>query len=197
MSPRGRKTPILVVAVAAMVLFMADWGAERAGGSTVPGGPLDEIAHALTVALALWALAWRVPKAFWIGALAASVLIDADHIPDRLGAHWLTVGTPRPYTHSLMTMVCVLGVAAIWRRGRPAMLGVLFGLALHFWRDLSEPGTGVALLWPFSDHSVSTSHASYLILMVVVIAVAALRTPEVGRLYRSLARRRLPRSELT
>ena len=56
MSLRGRKTPILVVAVAAMVLFMADWGAERAGGSTFPGGPLDEIAHALTVALALWAV---------------------------------------------------------------------------------------------------------------------------------------------
>ena len=72
------------------------------------------------------------------------------------------------------------------------MLGVLFGLALHFWRDLSEPGTGVALLWPFSDHSFSTSHASYLILMAMVVAVAALRTPEVGRLYRRLARRRLP-----
>jgi membrane-bound metal-dependent hydrolase YbcI (DUF457 family) len=197
MSLRGSKTPIFVVAIAAVLLFLADRGAEQAGGSTFPGGPLDEIAHALTAALALWALGWRLPKAFWIGALAASVLIDADHIPDRLGAHRLTAGTPRPYTHSLLTLVCVVAIAAIWRRGRPAMLGVLFGLVLHFWRDLSEPGTGVALLWPFSDHSFNTSHASYLIIMAAVVTVAVLRTPEVGHLYRRLARRRLPSSELT
>jgi hypothetical protein len=193
----GRKTPVIVVAIATAILFLADWAAERAGSSTFPGGPLDETAHFLTVVLALWALGWSVRKPFWIGAVTASVLIDVDHIPDRLGAHWLTAGTPRPYTHSLIVMVGVLVIAAAWRRGRSALLGVLFGLTLHFWRDLSEPGTGVPLLWPFSDHGFGSSHALYLILVGLMAVAATLRTPEVSRFRRRRSGRGVASPEAT
>lgn len=49
------------------------------------------------------------------------------------------------------------------------------GLALHFWRDLSEPGSGVALLWPFSYRSFSLPHAEYALVMVVATSVCAYR----------------------
>lgn len=83
---------------ATLGLVAADWGSQLAGSSTVPGGPLDETAHFLTMLLVLWALGKRVPGRLWLPALIASVAIDADHIPDRLGFDFLTAGTPRPYT---------------------------------------------------------------------------------------------------
>ncbi len=42
---------------------------------------------------------------------------------------------------------------------------------LHFLRDLAEGnGSGVSLLWPFSDHAFSYSHTTYLALMACVVA---------------------------
>lgn len=32
-----------------------------------------------------------------------------------------------------------------WRRRRDVLLGVALGLAIHFWRDLAEPGSHVEL----------------------------------------------------
>jgi inner membrane protein len=110
-----------------------------------------------------------------MGALAASVAIDVDHVPGELGAGWLTAGTPRPYTHSLLTVALVLVAALAWRRRRVLMLGVAFGLALHLWRDMSETGNGVALFWPFSYRSVRLSHAGYLAVMALVVALGAHR----------------------
>ena len=69
----------------------------------------------------------------------------------------------------------VLVVAALWRSRRDVLLGIAIGLAIHFWRDMSEADAGVALLWPFSDHSFTLSHAGYLIVMGVFAAAAALR----------------------
>jgi membrane-bound metal-dependent hydrolase YbcI (DUF457 family) len=69
----------------------------------------------------------------------------------------------------------VLGAAALWRSRRDVMLGIALGLAIHFWRDMSEADAGVALLWPWSDHSFTLSHAGYLVVMALFCAVAALR----------------------
>ncbi len=164
------------VAIAALVLVAADWGAEMAGGSTFPGGPLDETAHLLTTLLVLWAIGGRACERFLIPALIASVAIDVDHIPQRLGSDWLTAGTPRPYTHSLLTIAIVLLAALLWRRRRDVMLGIAIGLALHFWRDLAEPESGVALFWPFSNHSVTIPHSSYVLVMAAVVATATYRS---------------------
>ena len=51
-------------------------------------------------------------------ALISSVAIDLDHIPGRLSVGWLTAGTPRPYTHSLLTIAVVLVSAWVLRRRR-------------------------------------------------------------------------------
>lgn len=140
-----------------------------------PGGPLDETAHLLTTLLALWAIGPNPSRRFMASALVASVAIDLDHVPGELGADWLTAGTPRPYTHSLLTLAAVLGAALAWRRRRELLLGVALGLALHLWRDTSETGNGVSLLWPFSYSAVRLSHAGYLAVMGLVVAVAAYR----------------------
>lgn len=161
--------------LAVAVLFLSDWGTELAGGSTVPGGPLDETAHFLTTLLVLSALGPRVSRRFMAPALVASVAIDADHIPDRLGFDLLTIGTPRPYTHSLTTILVVLLGALFWRRRRSVLVGVALGLAIHFARDMAEPGSGVALLWPVYYHSFAYAHRAYLVAMGAVAGVAAYR----------------------
>ena len=161
--------------LAAVGLLAADWGSHVAGNSLVPGAPLDETAHLLTTLLVLWALSPRASDRFVVPALVASIAIDADHVPGELGASWLTAGTPRPYTHSLLTVVLVLAAALAWRRRRVLALGITCGLALHLWRDMSETGNGVALFWPFSYRSVRLSHAGYLAVMALVVAGGAYR----------------------
>ena len=140
----------------------------------VPGGPLDEVAHLMTTLIVVWALGRRVCERFLIPALVASVAIDADHIPGALGYDFFTQGIPRPYTHSLLSIVVVLVLAALWRSRRDLCLGVALGLAIHFWRDMSESGAGVSLAWPVSDHSFMLSHAGYLAAMAVFATIAAL-----------------------
>lgn len=174
-----RLTPVTLVG-AAVLWLAADWAYRQVGDSTLIGGPLDEAAHFLTALLVLWALGPRMRQRFLIPALVASVAIDADHIPDRLGWSFLTQGTPRPYTHSLLTIALVLMAAFVWRRRRDMMLGITIGLVLHFWRDLGEWGSGVSLLWPFSDHSFTLSHGLYLAMMGAAIAAAAVRLSVVG-----------------
>jgi membrane-bound metal-dependent hydrolase YbcI (DUF457 family) len=164
-TPRG-----LLLAVAA--LGLSDWASRLAGDSVIPGGPLDETAHFTTMVLVLWAWGPGVTRRLMLGALAASVAIDIDHVPDRLGASFLTAGTPRPYTHSLLTVVVVLMAGALWPRRRELWLGAAAGLLVHFWRDLSE-GAGVALVWPFSRAAPTLPHWTYALAMGVIVALVA------------------------
>jgi membrane-bound metal-dependent hydrolase YbcI (DUF457 family) len=69
-----------------------------------------------------------------------------------------------------LTIAVVLIVATLWRKHQDLLLGVAIGLAIHFFRDLGEPGSGVSLLWPFSYHSFSLPHAAYLVAMAAVVA---------------------------
>ena len=183
-SARGRRlltASPAKLAIAVVLLSAADWGTRLAGDTLVPGGPLDELAHLLTTLLVIWAFGPGARVRFLVPALIASVAIDLDHIPARLGADWLTAGTPRPYTHSLLTVAVVLLVASLWRRRRDLLLGVAIGLAIHFWRDMSESGSGVSLLWPFSDRAFQCPPSVYVAVMAVFVlvdtAVCAHRTP--------------------
>jgi inner membrane protein len=169
---RLRLSPGLL-AGATLLFLLAEWGETMAGASVLPGGPLDEIAHLLTMLIVLWALGDRVWVRFGAAALVTSVAIDLDHIPQYLGHDFLTRGTPRPYPHALLTIAVALVIAAVWPRRRDVFLGIALGLTFHFWRDLSEPGSGVALLWPLSDHSFSLSPASYLLIMAAFVAFNA------------------------
>jgi inner membrane protein len=106
-----------------------------------------------------------------IPALIGSVAIDLDHIPQYLGYRFFTVGTPRPYTHSLLTPLLLVALALGVRRYRTVFLGLALGVLLHFFRDLAEGnGSSVPLLWPLSDHAFSYSHSTYLVLMACVVA---------------------------
>lgn len=165
------------LALAAGGLVLSDRLSRVGGDAVLPGGPFDEIAHGLTALLVIWALGRAVSERFMVPALIASVTIDLDHVPQLLGTDVLTVGTPRPYTHSLLTIVVALVAARLWRTqgGRRVALGVALGLALHFWRDLCESSTGVSLLWPFSDHVFALPFWSYAGVLVVVVAVIARR----------------------
>lgn len=173
---RARPLPALALLLAGLIFVAVDVGDQLSGGDTLlTSGPLDETAHLLTTLIVLTAIGVLVFDRFLLSALIASVVIDLDHLPRLLGSDWFTAGTPRPYTHSLLTIAIVLMAAGRWRRHRAIALGVAVGLSIHFWRDTAEPGSGVALLWPLSRQSFSTSHASYLILMGLAFAVALWR----------------------
>ena len=172
----------------AVVLLAADQLLYRAPEGVVYAGVLDETAHFLTGALVLAALRGYADRAFAVGLLASSVLIDADHIPGLFGIEWITENTRRPYSHSLLTIALVAVAALVWRSRRSLLLGVILGLAWHFFRDLSESrASGVPLFWPWSYQSYSAPHWPYLAAMGVVFAVAMWRAPGWGR------RRRRPR----
>ena len=112
-----------------------------------------------------------------IGALVASVAIDLDHIPPYLGADFLNRGTPRPYTHSLAT-VLIVGLVALAVRGHwgEALLGAGVGLLSHLFRDMSEPTQqGVALFWPISDSSAGLPYAVYAATMAVLVLIGLMR----------------------
>ncbi len=163
--------------IAATVVFViADTGDQLAGGSVVVAGLSDETAHLLTTLFVFWAIGGVLWDRLLIPALIASVTIDLDHMPQYLGYRFLTEGTPRPYTHSLLTVASLLVVAVLWSRRREMLIGVVLGLSIHFWRDMAEPGSGVALLWPCSDDSFSLPHLSYLAVMAVVIAAGTWRS---------------------
>ncbi|HEY2160378.1 MAG TPA: serine acetyltransferase [Solirubrobacteraceae bacterium] len=166
--------PALLLMAAA--LLAADQALVHTGDGVWTAGPLDETAHFLTAALVLAALRGYVGRAFAVGLLAASVLIDLDHVPGRLGIEWVTRGTPRPYTHSLLSLVAVGLVAFAWRSRRSLLLGMLLGLAAHFYRDTSEsPISGVALFWPWSENSYTSQHWIYLVVMGGILVAALSR----------------------
>lgn len=167
LTPRG-------LVVVGLGLAAADIGTKLARGSTIPGGALDETAHALTTVLVFWALGSRLTEGYAGPALIASAAIDLDHVPHLLGADWLTAGTPRPYTHSLTTVAAVLTGAWLWREQRRLLMGTAAGLAIHFWRDLGDR-VGVPLLWPVSSRRFRLPHSLYLLSMLFVIGVDGYR----------------------
>src|SRR4051812_23150888 len=65
---------------------------------------LDETAHLGTGILVLSAFQ-RPPPGFRAGLLAASVLLDVDHVPDVLGSRMLRPRGQRPRPHSVATLL--------------------------------------------------------------------------------------------
>jgi inner membrane protein len=142
----------------------------------VAEGLLDESAHLLTAWLILAALPGHLlQRDLGRWALMSSVAIDVDHILLYLSDYTFSVGG-RPPTHSLALVCAVLATAAALRRRlRERALGVGLGIALHLVRDLAT-GPGVALLWPVYYSPVRVPQAAYLITVVSVAVVAAIRS---------------------
>lgn len=176
---RRLSRPELAVVLAGIVLLAVDQAAYLTVGSLVVlQAPLDWIAHLLTTALIVWGLVPGMRNRVLVPALIASVAIDIDHIPGRLGYGWLTAGTSRPYTHSLTTVVVLLLCAGLVRHARAPLLGVALGVASHLWRDLAEPvHAGVALVWPISDGPCEVAQTVYLGSLAALALIAAARAP--------------------
>jgi len=165
----------------ALALILTDQVLVRIHAGAMVEGPFDEIAHLLTGALVLAALRGVSTRSFAIGLLAASVLIDLDHVPGSLGLDWITNGTDRPYTHSVV-VIAIAGLAAVrWCERSALLTGVVIGLAMHLFRDLAESSSGVALAWPWSSYSSTLPHWSYLLAMGVILTVALWRSLRPGR----------------
>jgi membrane-bound metal-dependent hydrolase YbcI (DUF457 family) len=152
-----------IVVLAAGVFTIDQYVYQRAGTAIIRQAPLDWIDHLLTTMFVVWAVRPWFRERWLVPALVASVVIDADHIPGKLGWEILTAGSPRPYTHSLAAVVVLLALAAPRWRGRKAAFGAAIGVCSHLWRDLAEPQTsGVSLLWPATRHVMHTPAAVYL-----------------------------------
>jgi inner membrane protein len=165
----------------ALTIAAADTAFHAFSPSLVASGILDEAAHAATTIIILGALDWPGTRGFALAALVASLVIDLDHIPQYLGSHALTAGTPRPYPHSLPTLLAVALVAVVTRgRLRHLALGAELGLVGHFFRDMAEPSSkaGVALFWPASDVNVRLPYVLYGCVMVGLLIVALKRDRE-------------------
>ncbi|HLG73661.1 MAG TPA: metal-dependent hydrolase [Chloroflexota bacterium] len=142
--------------------------------STLALGLLDEPAHLFTALLLLAAFGIGYFKHYAIPVALASLLIDLDHLPGYLGSDILTRGTPRPYTHSLTTVVAVLLLAALLRSGaRRTSLAVAFGLVGHLLRDLAT--YSVPLFWPVTNAGFHLPYPIYLAVVAVSTFVVLVR----------------------
>jgi inner membrane protein len=132
-------------------------------------GAVDWIGHLATGVVIIALL--RPSRRMALGILAGSILIDLDHLPHELGSDILMGNAPRPYTHSLLTLVVVLAVAALARS--EVLLGAAIGLAGHLWRDLG--GSDVVLFWPLSRGTESVPLWLYFAVLAITAATAAAR----------------------
>jgi hypothetical protein len=123
---------------------------------------LDWSAHLATTALALRALPGDRAAELSDAALAASLLIDLDHVP-LAPAMLRGADLPRPRPHTLLTP---LALAAAGRRG------AAFGTAAHLARDLFN-GPGVALAWPVHGRDVRLPVALEAAVLAALVALAA------------------------
>jgi membrane-bound metal-dependent hydrolase YbcI (DUF457 family) len=147
------------------------------GPSLTVVGMLDEPAHACTGTLALSALGETFELPVLLAAVAGSVAIDLDHLPGMLGSDLLVLPRPtptRPCTHSLVTLALLM-TAALPVRGsaRRLILVAASGLAMHYFRDVTEPGgAGAPLLWPLSDRVYSLGYRWYVAALLALAALA-------------------------
>lgn len=149
------------------------------GGSvgSIAYGLVDEPAHLATCAVALLTVAALAgslaPEPFVVAALIASVAIDFDHVPGILGWRGLEGPLPRPYSHSILLVAGLVGLACLVRRRdlHWACAGLAFGVSAHLFRDLAT-GPGVSLLWPVSDETISVPYMVFAAALFVAIAVA-------------------------
>jgi membrane-bound metal-dependent hydrolase YbcI (DUF457 family) len=163
-------TGIAVIGAADLLLWL--WTAPR-----VIVALADELAHAATGLVAFGAFGVACEAPVVAAVLAGSVLIDLDHVPDLLGSDVLQHGIPRPYTHSLSTVVVLVCAALLLpSKTRKLVLVAALALLLHFFRDIAEPGgPGVALLWPFSDQAYTLEYGWYAGALVLLAAIALAR----------------------
>ena len=170
----GSSAPLaLLAAIAALDALTHVLDPATHGPGALLLGALDEPAHLATAAIVLLALRPR-SFAFVVAALATSVAIDLDHLPQLLGSDYLTEDAPRPYPHSLAGAAALTLVALVLSRRRAVAAGVGAGVLLHLFRDTAT-GSGVALAWPFSLGVASIPWPVYFAALALLAVLAASR----------------------
>ncbi len=178
MAPRrAEPTRLAVALVGAIVCIDLLWNLVEGSTGAIAYGIVDEPAHlatCLVVLLAVIAISGRRPPLpFVVAALIASVAIDVDHLPAYLGWNGLTGTLPRPYSHSLLVVLLLVGFGRVSRRtARQVSYGLALGVATHLFRDLAT-GPGVPFLWPLTDATFTLPYA----VCAVTLALAALAAP--------------------
>jgi inner membrane protein len=135
----------------------------------------EETGHLLTATLLLAAIPMALPIRFVAGVFVGAVAIDLDHLPLIFGSDLLTEQTNRPFTHCLLTIAIVAGLALLLpARWRGVGLGVAAGVAAHFWRDLATSTAGVPLLWPWLTVGFRLPYPLYLGVLLGCVVVTAM-----------------------
>jgi hypothetical protein len=179
--------------IAAIVL--TDWLASYASLGFVSGALIDEPCHLATAVIVLGALVrWRgrtPPPMFTAAMLAASVLIDLDHLPAQFGSDVLTINTARPYTHALWVVLVLALVALLaWHRsqgtaaGRAVTVarlsaGASAGVTAHFLRDVVT--APISLWWPVTDAWILLPYWWYVVALLTLTAIPVGRRRRRGR----------------
>lgn len=167
-------------AIAAPILVVLLDVALGRSPSRVVEALLDETAHATTALLLLDALHPQTSRPAATAAGLASVLLDADHVPlEFFDWQFLTRGTGRPYTHSLIPIAACLALAgrAPSRRRRLAF-ATAFGFATHLLRDMATGGA--PFFWPFTRAAIRYPYALYVAAMLVAAAAIIGRESRPG-----------------
>jgi inner membrane protein len=131
-------------------------------------GARDGVAHLLTAVLFLAAVLPATTERFARWVLVGAVAIDLDHVPLYAWHVGTATGSGRPVTHSLVTVIVLLALAALGRRWRTPLLGLALGVVFHFVRDVAT-GPGIPLTWPLS---VTDIRLPYLVYVAVLVALA-------------------------
>lgn len=173
-SPKDRagSWPVYLAPALVVVIALIDLVVVTTRPSLPVHGLLDEAGHLATTGVLLVLGRRLLPARMRPGRglvgilLVSSVLIDVDHVPAVMGWQGLTAGTPRPYTHSIATLVTVSAVAVLRGSTRRVGMAVIAGVAAHLLRDV---GTApVALWWPLSWSGVSVTYGYYLGLLTAL-----------------------------
>jgi membrane-bound metal-dependent hydrolase YbcI (DUF457 family) len=195
--PQGKQLASAISLLVGLVLGLdLLWAALDATTASLAFGLIDEPAHLATCAIALLVLVAasgrRPSTAFVVAALVSSVAIDLDHLPGYLGWDGLIGEAPRPFTHSLVPVLALLGFGFLaGDRYKAVMLGIAFGASAHLLRDVAT-GPGVPLLWPVSITGVGIPYLAYAAMLACAAASALWPATTAGR---ALTRRRAWRAK--
>lgn len=135
-------------------------------------GVTDELGHGLTAIV--WhraARSLRYPSAAFV-VLAGGLGLDLDHLSWFRKLADVPVGTSRPVSHSLVTVLVLLLIAVGARRRRVIWISAALGVSSHLCRDLAT-GT-LPFWWPWSTARVSMPYFWYVAVTIGLVAVTAI-----------------------
>lgn len=168
-------TPVERITIFAFLSFAAVLALDipyRRGLPLPMAAATDWLAHLGTTFIWIAALFPRAARVFVMAALAATVLVDLDHVPHVAASVFVGRDAPGARLWLLHTLLAVAVLSVIgWRSpGRRGWLwlGLAFGVATHIFRNAAS-GEGPPLLAPFSMQHVSISYDVYVAILAGLV----------------------------